>query len=105
MLKNSRSLRNLRERVEEKAARAPCVNCAGALRPRSVMTASPCRAAADSRTRRIFGGRRSEAPVRTPAQIARAPEAARPATSAVCVETFPGLGGHSGPERWSLFLG
>ena len=62
MLKNSRSLRNLRERVEEKAARAPCVNCAGALRPRSVMTASPCWAAAGSRTRRTFGARRSEAP-------------------------------------------
>ena len=115
MLKNSRSLRNLRERVEEKAARAPCVNCAGALRPRSVMTASPCWAAAGSRTRRTFGARRSEALgagalspgrcVGTPAQIARAPEAARSATSAVCVETFPGLGGHSGPERWSLFLG
>lgn len=35
MLKNSRSLRNLREPVKEKASRAPYVNCAGALRPRS----------------------------------------------------------------------
>ena len=36
---------------------------------------------------------------RTPARFARAPEASRSATSAVCMETFPGLGGDSGPEN------
>lgn len=52
MLKNSRSLRNLREPVKEKAS---CARMSTAPGPASAR-ASPCSAAAGSRTRRTLAG-------------------------------------------------
>lgn len=96
VLKNSRSLRNLREPVKEKAARAPYVNCAGALRPPSVKAASPCWAAAGSRTRRTFGSRRSEAPgpVRWAREVCAHAGSVRPRPRSFSVRNFCRLHGN-----------